>query len=214
MATNQYFNHLKNKSEQDFYEKLVIENIKISGIDIYYIPRDVFEIDPILGEPKRSSFNSSYKIEVYFKNVNGYDGQGDLMSKFGLLVQDDASFIISRKRFRELQIPKRQRPLEGDLIYVGDIENNGVGTFTNSFFEITHVEHENPFYQLGKYFVYEVKCQLFTYGYEKFATNNQSIDNINSETNDVEISIAINKALKSKSQELIDFSEKNPFGDL
>lgn len=214
MTTNPYFNHLKSKSEQTLYESLVIENIKNAGIDVYYIPREYFEIDPILREPKKSSFNSAYKIEVYFEDVTGYGGQGDLMTKFGLIMQNDTKLKISKKRFLELNIPDRIRPREGDLIFIGDIENNGRGTFTNSFFEITFVEHESPFWQLGKYFTYEVQCQLFTYGYEKFNTGNSAIDEINTMTNQSDIDIAINDALSTKKQTLVDFSEKNPFGDL
>ena len=214
MATNPYFNHLKSKTEQSFYEDLVIESIKNAGIDVYYIPREYFEIDPILGEPTRSTFNSAYKIEVYFEDVMGFQGQGDLMSKFGLIMQNDTKLKISKKRFRQLGIPNRIRPSEGDLIYIGDIENNGFGSFTNSFFEITFVEHESLFWQLGKYFIYELKCQLFTYSYEKFNTGNVAIDTINSMTNQSEIDLAINQAIKTKEQTLVDFSEKNPFGDL
>lgn len=214
MATNPYFNHLKSKVEQSFYEDLVIENIKNAGVDVYYIPREYFEIDPILGEPTRSTFNSAYKIEVYFKDVMGYQGQGDLMSKFGLTMQDDTKLEISKKRFEQLGILDRMRPREGDLIYIGDIENNGYGSFTNSFFEITYVEHESPFWQVGKYFTYELQCQLFTYSYEKFNTGNAAIDSMNSITNQSEIDVAINQALKTKEQTLVDFSEKNPFGDL
>jgi hypothetical protein len=147
-------------------------------------------------------------------NVSGYDGQGDLMSKIGLTMQDDASFVISKKRFKELNIPDRARPREGDLIFVGDTENDGYGTFTNSFFEITYVEHEYPFWQLGKYFVYKLKCQLFAYSYEKFNTGNPAVDMMNTITNTSEISTAINNALDVKKQTLVDFSEKNPFGNL
>jgi hypothetical protein len=214
MTTNPYFNHLKSKPEQSLYESLIIESIKNAGIDVYYIPREYLEIDSILGEPKKSTFNSAFKIEVYLKNVMGYEGQGDLMTKFGLMMQDDASLMISKKRFLELNIPNRIRPREGDLIYIGDPENNGYGSFTNSFFEITYVEHESPFWQLGKYFVYELKCQLFTYSYEKFNTQNAAIDEINTTTNASEIDVAINNALETKKATLVDFSEKNPFGDL
>jgi hypothetical protein len=214
MATNPYFNHLKSKTEQSFYEDLVVENIKNTGVDVYYIPREYFEIDSILGEPSRSTFKSAYKIEVYIKDITGYSGQGDLMTKFGLAMDDETRIEISKKRFGQLGIPDRQRPREGDLIYVGDIENGGYGSFTNSFFEIMYVEHESPFWALGKYFTYELKCKLFTFSYEKFNTGNSAIDTINSITNKSDIDIAINQALQIKEKTLVDFSEKNPFGDL
>lgn len=214
MATNPYFNHLKSRTEQAFYEDLIIENIKNAGIDVYYIPREYFEIDPILGEPKKSTFNSAYKIEVYFKDVTGYGGQGDLMSKFGFMMQNDTRLQLSKKRFLELGIPNRNRPREGDLVFIGDIENNGRGSFTNTFFEITFVEHESPFWQLGKYFTFELQCQLFAYGYERFNTGNAAIDEISTMTNQADINVAINNALATKEQTLVDFSEKNPFGDL
>lgn len=214
MATNPYFNHLKNTSEQSFYENLVVESIKNAGIDVFYIPREYLEIDPILGEPNKSSFNSAFKIEVYLQEVTGYGGEGDLMSKFGLQMTDTATFMISRKRFNDLKIPNRIRPREGDLIYVGDTEKSGYGSFTNGFFEIKYVEHESPFWQLGKYFVFQLKCQLFTYSYEKFNTGNPAIDMLNKNDNAADLSVAINNALETKKSTLIDFTEKNPFGDL
>jgi hypothetical protein len=214
MTTNPYFNHLKNKSEQSFYESLVVESIRNAGFDVFYIPREYLEIDPILGEPKKSSFNSAFKIEVYLKEITGYGGEGDIMSKFGLRMTDTATFIVSKKRFNELGIPNRIRPREGDLVYVGDTENAGYASFTNSFFEINFVEHESPFWQLGKYFVYELKCQLFAYSYEKFNTGNPAIDILNTSDNASDLSVAENSGLENKKITLVDFSEKNPFGDL
>lgn len=213
MATNPYFNHLKSRPEQELYEALVVENIKNAGVDVYYVPREYFQIDPILGEPVKSMFNAAYRIEVYFKDVMGFQGQGDLMTKFGLTIQDDTRLEISKRRFRELNIPDRRRPREGDLLYIGDIENAGYDSFVNSFFEITHVEHDSPFWQVGKRFTYELQCQLFAFNYEQFNSGNEAVDKITEITNESEIDKAINVALDAQEQVLKDFTEQNPFGD-
>ena len=131
MSINPYFSQAV-RSEQSLYEDIVIESLKIYGQDVYYLPRDIVNKDTILNEDVPSSFNSSHKIEMYIENVEGFDGEGDLFTKFGVEIRDQATFVVSRKRWE--QIVKRYdaeinsvRPLEGDLIYL---------TMTNKLFEI------------------------------------------------------------------------------
>jgi hypothetical protein len=173
MATNIYFN-AGVKSEQNLYEDIVIESLKMYGQDVYYIPRDIVNKDPIFADDIPSRFNSAYKIEMYIENNQGFDGQGDLFTKFGVEIRDQATFIVARRRWA--QTVKRYdneitgiRPREGDLIYLA---------LSNSLFEIMKVEHEQPFYQLSNLPVYKLQCELFEYNDEQLDTNIEAIDEI------------------------------------
>ena len=173
MATNPYFSQSV-RSEQSLYEDIVIESLKMYGQDIYYLPRDIISEDRILGEDIPSRFNSSYKVEMYIENVDGFDGEGDLFTKFGVEIRDQATFIISRRRWS--QTVHRydnditvSRPSEGDLLYI---------PFSKKLFEITHVEHEQPFYQLQNLPTYKLRCELFEYGNEDIVTGVEAIDDI------------------------------------
>ena len=173
MATNIYFSQ-KVKSEQNLFEDIVIESLKMYGQDVYYLPRDIVNKDPIFGDDIPSRFNSAYKIEMYIENVDGFDGEGDLMTKFGVELRDQATFIVARRRWD--QTVKRYdndinsvRPREGDLIYL---------TLSNTLFEIMHVEHELPFYQLSNLPTFKLRCEKFEYNDEVLDTNIQIIDTI------------------------------------
>jgi len=173
MARNPYFSQ-KVRSEQNLYEDIIIESLKMYGQDVYYLPRDTVAEDRILGEDVPSSFNSSYKVEMYIENTEGFDGEGDLFSKFGVEIRDQATFIVARKRWTQTVAKYDNdiasvRPREGDLIYL---------TLTNSLFEITHVEHEQPFYQLSNLPTYKLRCELFEYNDENLDTGIEVIDDI------------------------------------
>tara|TARA_B100002019_G_C21268199_1_gene600610 strand:+ start:42 stop:1157 length:1116 start_codon:yes stop_codon:yes gene_type:complete len=175
MATNLYFNQ-KVRSEQLLYEDIVIESLKTYGQDVYYLPRDLVNEDKILGDDPVSSFNSSHIVEMYIENVEGFDGEGDLFTRFGVEIRDEATFIVARKRWRdtiarydnEITI---DRPAEGDLIYL---------PMSKSMFQIMHVEHEQPFYQLQNLPVFKLRCQLFEYAGEDLDTGVDTIDDIES----------------------------------
>ena len=159
-------------SEQSVYEDLIIESLKIYGQDVYYIPRNLVSRDTVLGEDKASSFDDAYMIEAYIENPEGFDGSGDLYQKFGLEIRDEATFIISRRRWTNLvgvwnNNVETIRPMEGDLIFL---------PMTNKFFEISFVEHEQPFYQLSNLPVYKLNCSLFEYNDEDFDTGVGEID--------------------------------------
>jgi hypothetical protein len=164
------------KTEQGLIQSLVNESIQIHGIDVYYIPRQYVNEKTIIKEVIESEFNNAYPIEAYLNSYDGYDGQGTILSKFGIQELDDVSLIISKERFELYITPLIQnltniklssRPKEGDLIYfpLGD-----------RLFEIKYVEHEKPFYQLKENYVYELRCELFRYGDEVLDTGVNFID--------------------------------------
>ena len=173
MARNIYFSD-KVTSEQQLYENIVIESLKMYGQDVYYLPRDIVNEDKIFGDDVPSRFNSSYKVEMYIENTDGFDGEGDLFTKFGVEIRDQATFVIARKRWsdtvqrydNDITIA---RPAEGDLIYL---------PMTKSMFQIMHVEHEQPFYQLSNLPVYKLRAELFEYNDEDLDTGIDTIDDI------------------------------------
>lgn len=173
MATNHYFSQ-KVKSEQNLYEDIIIESLKIYGQDIYYLPRDIVNEDKILGEDVPSRFNSAYKVEMYIENTEGFDGEGDLFTKFGVEIRDQATFIVSRKRWNQTVSRydneiNSARPREGDVIYL---------PLSNSMFQIMAVEHEQPFYQISNLPTYKLRCELFEYSNEDLDTDIEAIDDI------------------------------------
>lgn len=164
----------KVRSEQNLFEDIIIESLKIYGQDIYYLPRDIVNEDTIFGQDVPSSFNSSYRIEMYIDNIEGFEGEGDLFSRFGVEIRDEATFVVSRRRWKQT-VDKYDnditgdRPREGDLIF---------SRLTNKLFEITHVEHEQPFYQLNNLPVFKLRAQLFEYNDENLDTGVTAIDKI------------------------------------
>ena len=171
MATNIYFSQ-KVKSEQRLYEDIIIESLKMYGQDVYYLPREIVNKDPVFADDVPSKFNSSYKIEMYIENTEGFDGEGDLMTKFGVELRDQATFIVARRRWSDTVRKYANeinsvRPREGDLIYL---------TLSNTLFEIMHVEHEQPFYQLSNLPTYKLRCEKFEYSDEQLDTGIETID--------------------------------------
>lgn len=171
MTTNVFFNHAV-QTEQNLYEDLIVESLRMYGHETFYLPREVMEEDVILGEDVQSTFGDSYSVEMYIENSEGFEGDGDLMSKFGVQVRDTATFVLSLRsweRFISLDsnLATSLRPNEGDLIYF---------PMSGSMFEIKFVEHENPFYQVGKLFVFKLQCELFEYSGEDFDTDIGNID--------------------------------------
>lgn len=173
MARNLYIRD-NVRSEQNLYEDIVIESLKIYGQDVYYLPRDTVYEDRVFGDEIPARYNSSYKIEMYIDNIEGFDGEGDLFTRFGVEIRDEATFVVSRRRWRSTismfdNEISSERPREGDLIYL---------PLSNSMFQITHVEHETPFYQLANLPVYKCRAQLFEYNDEDFDTSVDVIDDI------------------------------------
>ena len=144
------------------------------GQDVYYLPRDIVNENSILNEDVPSLFNSAYRVEMYIENVDGFDGEGDLFTKFGVEIRDAATFVVARRRWTQTIARydndiQSVRPREGDLIYL---------EMGKKIFEIMHVEHEQPFYQLKDLPTYKILCALFEYNDEQFDTGVANIDNV------------------------------------
>ena len=176
MSTNLYFNNFPKNitSEQLLVEDLVIESLKIHGMDVYYMPRTSRDtVDYIFGEDTLKQYVAAYPLEMYLENVTGMEGEGDFISKFGLEIRDEVQLLVSRRRFAA-SVPQI-RPNEGDLIYIPLVQN---------FFEITFVEHENDqamFYTLGRgrganVYVYGLKLKQFVFSNEIIETGIPEID--------------------------------------
>ena len=155
-------------------EDLVIECLKIYGFDVYYLPRQAVNEDMVLGEDVLNKFTSAYPLEMYLQNTNGFEGDGDLMTKFGVEIRDTATFIVSRRRWDEVisrsyNAVLTTRPAEGDILYF---------PLTKSFFEIKFVESKDPFFQVGKLYVYKLECELMRYSSEIIDTGVTEIDDL------------------------------------
>ena len=173
MPTNVYFD-TGTKPEQHLYEDLMIEQLKIYGQDVYYIPRTLIKEDNLLGEDVLSKFGDAYQIEMYFENVEGYEGEKEIMSKFGLQMNEDVTFVVARRRFEQLvshdsNLIVKTRPNEGDLVYFPKVKK---------IFEISFVDHDDPFYQVHNVPAFKLKCKTFEYSSEDMDTGIAEIDAI------------------------------------
>jgi len=253
MPTNVYFN-TGTTSEQRLYEDLIIEQLKIYGQDVYYLPRKIANKDTIFGEDPASTFDDSYIIEMYVDNTDGYMGEQEIIKKFGLELRDDIKFTVSKLRWETLvsnntDLQESSRPNEGDIVYFPT---------TKAFFEIQFVEHEQPFYQQSALPVYKLSCTKWEYSSETVSTGVTEIDttatdistdtmafqfSLENETGAVVIESSIGaidylinesftmatqqpvdqgKAFEtaagtntsSTTDDILDFSERNPFGEV
>ena len=253
MPTNVYFD-TGTTSEQRLYEDIIIEQLKIYGQDVYYLPRKLANKDTIFGEDPASSFDDSYIIEMYVNNTDGFMGEQEIIKKFGLELRDDIKFTVSKLRWETLisnnsDLQNTTRPNEGDLVYFPT---------TKAFFEIQFVEHEQPFYQQSALPVYNLSCTKWEYASERLDTGIATIDAtedaLSTDTmnfqftleNEVgsfvlesdigETNYVINESFTMKTQQpaddgkafetkagtttsstaddILDFSERNPFGEV
>lgn len=245
MATSHYFQSGipgGRSSEQILMEDIIIECLKIYGFDIYYIPRTTVYQDDILMEDALNTFNHAYPIEMYMQNVNGFEGEGDLLTKFGVEIRDTATFVVARRRWDEIiarsgHAQLTTRPAEGDILYF---------PLTQAYFEIRRVEAQDPFYQVGKLYVYKLECELMQFSSERFNTgvteiDQQVVDHSNA-VSDFELKLESGdrillenytasaltlenfkldvQDIESRNEQfkteidILDFSEHNPFGDV
>ena len=188
MALNPFFLQGSN-NEQFLVQDLINEQLKIYGVDVYYLPRKIFKTDDIIKEIQSSKFDDVFMMEAYINNYDGYAPDSDIMTKFGLRLKNEISLTISRERYEEFIAPFLEgissgiregriteytfadlitRPKEGDLIYF---------PLGERLFEIKRVESEKPFYQLGKNYTYELSCELYEYENELIDTNIEEVDN-------------------------------------
>jgi hypothetical protein len=202
--------------EQNLIEDLIIESIRIYGFDVWYIPRTIVAKDELLNEDDLSTFKSAYMIEAYIKNVDGFGGDGDFLSKFGLQINDTMTLTIAMRKFAEDVglYDSEVRPNEGDLIYF---------PLNRKIFEVKFVEHEAIFYQMGKLQTYDLRCELFEYSQERFNTGVEEIDTLLTKytiTSDAAIAnvdlfdtLADNITIETNADSILDFTETNPFGE-
>lgn len=204
--------------EQNLVEDLIIECLGIYSVEVQYIPRTLVSKDEILGEDRLSTFENAFPIAAYFENIDTFDGGGFMVQKFGLMVEQSATITIARKTWNDLvgvtgQSILPNRPCEGDLIYF---------PLSKGLFEIKFVQHQDPFYQLGKLYVYKLQIELFQYASEKLNTGESEIDvfetlksfdeTINPDV-DVPDSYGDNTKFKNQASTIV-FNTNNPFGDV
>lgn len=245
MSINHYFQSGipgGRSSEQLLVEDLVIECMKIYGFEVNYMTRKPQNLDEVLNEDPLNLYENAYDIEMYLKNVNGFEGDDQLLSKFGVELRDQATFLVSRRRWDQIvgrsgSAVLTSRPAEGDLIYF---------PITKSYFEVKNVNATNPFFQVGKLYVYELTCELFQYSSERIDTGDSAIDTLENarsldvsqyelllETGDrltLEYEAASSVILENyivstidvgaqndkfeNEISVLDFTEKNPFGEV
>lgn len=238
MATNFYFNNFSSSGEQALIENLIIESIKIYGVENYYIPRKIVNKDTTFREQEFAEYGEAINVEMYIRNFDGFEGDGEFLSKFGVQVRDQITFSIAMRVFeqevgRNLQ---RDRPLENDLVWF---------PFNKALYQIKYVNKKPVFYQMGALQFYDVVCELYEYSNEVFNTGIDIIDEtynafltttdpyfVTTETGATiftENSYAIiqeeysidyldgnaqNESFEQQAIEFLDFSERDPFSEL
>lgn len=188
-------NYLQDTDETEIYVNENVEDVADGEISISV------EEDYLYGEAPASVFKNSYEIEMYLSNPEGFEGEGDVLSKLGLQVNDEMDLAVSTKRFPE--VTGMTRPYEGDLIYL---------PLSGGLFVVNYVEHEKQFYPNGTLPYYNVRCELYSYSSEEFDTGISPIDNINSPPMEDDAD-SFNNEIQREGDELIDFDENQPFGN-
>jgi len=237
--TNVFFNNFQASQEQLLIEDLVIESIKIYGHDVFYCPRTLVNKDEIYGEDSISKYNTQYMVEMYIKNVMGFQGEGDFMSKFNLQIRDQMTLTIARRTFFDEigNVESIDRPQEGDLIYF---------PLNKKIFIVKFVEHEAIFYQLGALQTYDLQCELWEYSNEVLNTGIEDIDKLQKQysfdmsaygittedgyfikdedgydliqeqynfSTQVGDSLEDNDEIETEADNILDFSERDPFSE-
>lgn len=237
ISTNFFFNNFQSSQEQNLIEDLIVESIKIYGLEVIFIPRAPIDIDVVYGEDPLREYVEAIPIEMYVKNIEGFAGEGDFLSKFNIQIRDQLTLTVARKSFQDEvgQLESLERPREGDLIYF---------PFNRKIFEIRFVEHEAIFYQLGALQTYDLKCELFEYNNEYFNTGIDAIDNLmknfslglntfslltetgleivdedtygiiqeNYDINENDV-LANNDEIQTEANGILDFTERDPFSE-
>ncbi len=237
MTRNAFFNQYTTSTEQNLLEDLIIESIQIYGFDIDYLPRISLGTDSVYTQYTSSAFVDAIPVEMYVKNVMGFAGEGDFISRFGLEIRDQVTFTIAQKRFNQevangtfvstyssanVEISNNvftdeaisiSRPREGDVLYF---------PLSNTFFEIKYVENEEVFYPLGKLQTYDLRCETMEYSGQIFATGNTTLDGYmrnlssavvsgNTASGANNVVGAINYEIQKEFDEVVNFTEIDPF---
>ena len=229
--------------EQRLIEDLVAESIQIYGVECFYIPRTLVNEDLLFTEDALSKFDNAYQLEMYVKNVDGFEGDGKFLSKFGLEIRDEMTLTVSQRRFSEEVLESTDNtnePIEGDIIYF---------PLNKKMFEVKFVDHESIFYQMGSIQTYDLRCEMFEYSHQKIDTGIPAIDKIEEDysgdknfynlkdelgydlttengaaivleeykienTDSSAINEFLTKQTTNPTTNFVDWSESNPFGDL
>ena len=219
MATNVFFqNYNRYGNEANLLDDLVIESIRIHGVDVVYLTRSLENVDEILNETDLSVFNAAYEMEMYVKSVDGFASEGDFLSKFGLTIRDQVTFTVANRTFERYATrkdPSKIRPNEGDLIFF---------PMNQKFFKIMHVEHESVFYQMGALNVFDLQCELFEYSNEIFETGREDVDTYYDDIKTEGVStleelnsidpIAKNIFFGDEADDILDLTEFDPFSEI
>lgn len=240
MVTSVFFNNFRSFPEQKLIEDLIVESIRVYGTDVYYLPRTVFKADEVLNENQYVAFRDALQLEMYVKSVDGFEGDGQLLGKFGLEVRDQITLIVSRRGFDRDVLPYAniQRPREGDLIFI---------PFLDAAYMIKFAEQNPTMFQMGTLQTWELVCELYEYSNEIFNTGVPEIDqrfaelyismddtdNVLMTENGVILATegfdslildseeeynefyayGDNKEINIESSKVLDFTELSPFGD-
>ena len=222
MATNVFFRNYDNFNEQQLIDDLVIESIKMYGVDVIYVKRSLGAVDEVLNEDDLPLYDEVFQFEAYVKNVDGFEGEGDFLSKFGLQIRDSVTFTVANRTFERYvtrEVVEIIRPREGDLIYF---------PLNEKMFEIKFVEHESVFYQSGALQVYDMRAELIEYSGQRFNTGYPNIDDY---FDDIDTTVtttladlsnthpdavgadnlADNYTFETEGDNILDFTEVDPF---
>lgn len=236
-TTNFFFNNYKQYQEQDLLESLTIEAIGIYGEDMFYVPRRINNKDKLYTEDDQSSYEQAFQVPIYIENVNGFQGDGTFLSKFGVEIRDQVIFSIAQRVFNdEVGVYTSQvRPNEGDLLYF---------PLNNKCFQVKYVDKFAMYYQLGKLYTWKMTCELFEYSNEIFNTGIPQIDSLQQKfsTNILDYALldqqdkpiqtedgdyivteqynidtiagtGANETIEAEGDDIIDFSVKDPFSE-
>lgn len=228
MATNVFFRNYDNFNEQQLIDDLVIESIRMYGVDVIYIKRSFGAIDSVFNEDDLPLYDETFEFEAYVKNVDGFEGEGDFLSKFGLQIRDQVTFSVANRTFERFVTREETsliRPREGDLIYF---------PLSQKMYEIKFVEHESIFYQSGALQVQDMRCELIEYSGQRFQTGRVPIDTyfdpidttatttleaLANTTGDVfgvtdgADNLSRNYTFETEGDNILDFSETDPFSE-
>lgn len=213
MATNPHLQWYTSTREQSLYDDLYVEHIKSYGMDVWYLPRTGVNKDELVNEYQISRFDSALQIESYVKNFDSFEGEGQLLSKFGLEMRDQMTLVVSIRSFNKFIKPstEKERPWEGDCIYIPMLK---------AVYQVKYVNTSAIFYTLGKLNTFEIVLDLLEYSNEIFNTGVEEIDSkyiafqnvqdpdYDLESYDVD---ADNAVIEDKSDQVLDFSEIDPF---
>lgn len=169
---NRYFNQTSYAPEQDLMQDLIDESIQIYGHDVYYLVREDVDVDTLLGEDHLERWANAHSIEMYIKSTQSFQGQSEFISKFGLQIDDQCTFVVSTRRWTQTLKGALVRPRENDIIWIQ------MSPTKRYLFEIRFVEDKEQLFQLGKLYTYELRTELLTHSHGRIETDIPEIDNL------------------------------------